>query len=313
MLLGVLAFFILAACSITEIFSRDDNGGDGEPTLILSPTPNLTLTAVFAPAATSAGDAVEPTSATEPDMDSPTITPSADTAEPTAETPPPIAYAETPAAAVAVGVEAFFVDDTPSIDGDLTDWHADMFSLNQIVYGSEYYANEADLSGQFKVAWDSNYLYLGVVVFDTRVTQTASGDLLYLGDSLEILLDTDLAGDAELAELSSDDFQIGLSPGNLNDIAIPEAYLWYPSERAASLPSVQISADLIEGGYVVEAALPWAEVNVSPSDGLTLGFLLSVSDNDMLNMNAQQSVVSFVEIRELQNPTTWSELTLVNP
>jgi hypothetical protein len=267
---------------------------------------------VFAPSATSAGDGVELTATTETDVEAPTGTPEADEAQPT-EAPPSIPYAETPAAAVVDGVQAFYMDDAPTIDGDLTDWAADMFSLSHIVYGSEYYANEEDLSGQFKVAWDATYLYLGVVVFDTRVTQTASGDQLYLGDSLEILLDTDLAGDAEATELSSDDFQIGISPGNLNDIAIPEAYMWYPSDRAASLPGVQIGASLIERGYVVEVAVPWDDVGVSPSDGLTLGFLFSVSDNDMLNMNAQQSVVSFIEGRELQNPTTWGTLSLVNP
>lgn len=312
-LLGTLAFFILTACAITEAFSGGDNGADAQPTLILSPTPNLTLTAVFAPAGTSAGEPIEPTATPETDMESPTNTPGGDEPEPTEEILPSIPYAETPAADVVDGVQAFYLDDAPAIDGDLTDWSAEMFTLNQVVYGSEYYANQDDLSGRFKVAWDATNLYLGVVVFDTRFTQTASGDQLYKGDSLEILMDTDLAGDSELEELSSDDFQIGISTGNLNDIAIPEAYMWYPSERAASLPTVQIAGSLIEGGYVVEVALPWAEVDVSPSDSMTLGFLLSVSDNDMLNMNTQQSVVSFIEGRELQNPTTWSELLLVNP
>jgi hypothetical protein len=312
MLLGVLTFFILAACSVTELFSRGGNGGDGAPTLILSPTPNLTLTAVFSPDTPDDDDMAEPTPTTESDAGTPTNTPEADETQPT-ETTPSIPYAETPAAAVVDGVQAFYMDDAPTIDGDLTDWAADMFALSHIVYGFEYYANEDDLSGRFKVAWDATYLYLGVVVFDTRVTQTASGDQLYLGDSLEILLDTDLAGDAEATELSSDDFQIGISPGNLKDIAIPEAYMWYPSDRASSLAGVQIGANLIERGYVVEVAVPWADVSVSPSDGLTLGFLLSVSDNDMLNMNAQQSVVSFLEGRELQNPTTWGTLSLVNP
>ena len=89
--------------------------------------------------------------------------------------------------------------------------------------------------------------------------------------------------------------------------------MWYPSDKIATLPSVQIGAVLIDGGYVVEAALPWSEVGVSPTNGMTMGFLLSISDNDMQNMNAQQSVVSFSETRELQNPTTWGELLLKNP
>lgn len=312
-IIGMLAFFILAACSVTELFSGGGDTDSGDPTLILSPTPNLTLTAIFAPTATNAEGQLAPTPSPDSAGDPTAEVPDAIETEPAAATPLGIPYSETPSADVTDGLEAFYLDDTPMLDGDLTDWPGEMFSLNNIVYGSEYYANEDDLSGQFKIGWDANNLYLGVVVFDTRFAQTASGEMMYLGDSLEILLDSDLSGDAELEELSSDDFQIGVSPGNLHDVAIPEAYMWYPSDRVSGLPSVQIGAGLIEGGYVVEVALPWAEVSISPSDGMTIGFLLSVSDNDMLNMNAQQSVVSFVELRELQNPTTWSVLTLVNP
>ena len=89
--------------------------------------------------------------------------------------------------------------------------------------------------------------------------------------------------------------------------------MWYPSGRMGSLTDVQIAGVLIDSGYVVEVALPWVDVGVTPFDGLKLGFLLSVSDNDMEAMNAQQSVVSFSPLRELQNPTSWSELELVGP
>jgi hypothetical protein len=313
LLYGLVAVFLFTACSLTSIFSGDEQPDEAAPTLISSPTPNLTVTAVFAQATADAAMEADPTDSGEADVDAPTETPEAAPTEAATAAPTVPAYAETPAAAVVGGVEAYYLDDAPTIDGDITDWAGEMYAITDVVYGSEFYANAADLSGQFKVAWDSSYLYLGVVVFDTRFSQTATGSQLYLGDSLEILLDTDLAGDADQTELSSDDFQIGISPGNLNDVAIPEAYLWYPSERMSSLTSVQIAGMLTNDGYVVELALPWAEVGVAPVDSLNLGFLLSISDNDMENMNAQQSVVSFSALRELQNPTSWSELLLVNP
>jgi hypothetical protein len=312
---GVLAVFLFTACSITRIFSSNDNQPeDTGPTLIVSPTPNLTVIAVFEQATATAAAAEEMNETEEAVVDSPTDTPEAaeatDVATETPESPP---YAETPAVAVSGAVEAYYLDDPPVIDGDLTDWAGEMYSIADVVYGGEYFANADDLSGRFKVAWSSSYLYLGVVVFDTRFSQTATGSQLYLGDSLEILMDTNLAGDAEVTELNSDDFQIGISPGNLNDVAIPEAYMWYPSERMGPLTNVEIAGVLFDGGYAVEVALPWADVGVSPTDSMTLGFLLSISDNDMLNMNAQQSVVSFSAGRELQNPTSWGELLLINP
>lgn len=313
-LYGVAAVFLFSACAVVSLFTGNDAADEDAPTLIVSPTPNLTLTAVFANATANASSMPDPTASDEDAVESPTPT-LEETAEateaPTEEAAPP--YAETPAAAVVAGVEAFYLDDPPTIDGDITDWPGEMFAITDIVYGSEYYANAADLSGQFKVAWSDTYLYLGVVVFDTRFTQTAVGSQLYLGDSLEILLDTNLTGDSGVTELNSDDFQVGISTGNLNDVAIPEAYLWYPSDRMGAISNVEIAGKLIGDGYVVEVALPWAAVGLTPSAEMTLGFLLSVSDNDMLNMNAQQSVVSFSPLRELQNPTTWSELLLLNP
>ena len=314
-LYGVLAVFLFTACSLTRIFSGDNQAEDTAPTDIVSPTPNLHLTEVFGNATANATVVDEPAETDAPGADSPTETPEAETEVtdvPPESTEAP-SYAETPAAAVVEEVEAYYLDDPPVIDGDLTDWVGEMYSITDIVYGGEYFANPADLSGQFKVAWSSSYLYLGVVVFDTRFAQTATGSQLYLGDSLEILLDTNLAGDSDVTELNSDDFQIGISTGNLNDVAIPEAYLWYPSEQMGSLANVQIAGALFDGGYVVEVALPWADVDISPTDGMILGFLLSISDNDMLGMNAQQSVASFSALRELQNPTSWGELLLVNP
>jgi hypothetical protein len=307
-LFGVVILFLFAACSLTGSNSGDNQADDVVPTLIVSPTTNLTVTAVFANATANAPSATTPGTSD----DSPTDTPDSGSAVVPTSALPGIPYQETPAIAVVEPLEAYFLDDAPTIDGDLTDWAGEMYSMKAVVYGGEYYANEADLSGQFKIGWDSTYLYLGVVVFDTRYSQTAAGGQLYLGDSLEILVDANLAGDAAVTELNGDDFQIGISAGNLHDQVIPEAYMWYPSNRMAPLPSVKISGKLISGGWLVEVALPWGEVDVSPSNDLTLGFLLSISDNDMQNMNAQQTVVSFSALRELQNPTSWSELRLVN-
>ena len=199
---GVLAVLVFGACSLLD-GAPSNNGADlGEPTLILSPTPNLTLTAVFSqiPTDVPAEETEVPTA--DASMEDPTTTPEAEVTEPAETALPTVDYAETPAAAVEGKVEAQFLNNAPTIDGLLTDWAGEMYSMTEIVYGSEYFANVEDLSGQFKVGWDEDNLYLGVVVYDTRFAQTASGTQMYMGDSLEILLDTNLAGDSSVTELS---------------------------------------------------------------------------------------------------------------
>jgi hypothetical protein len=60
----------------------------------------------------------------------------------------------------------------------------------------------------------------------------------------------------------------------------------------------------------VELRIPWSVLQVTPSKGMRLGFLLSVSDNDEVSANVQQSMVSNAPKRVFTNPTTWGELVL---
>jgi hypothetical protein len=68
-----------------------------------------------------------------------------------------------------------------------------------------------------------------------------------------------------------------------------------------------------DDGYVIEAAIPWSVFEVSPYTGQNFGFAYSISDNDNPNNNVQQSLVSFVPIRTLSDPTKWGDLNVVKP
>jgi hypothetical protein len=162
-----------------------------------------------------------------------------------------------------------------------------------------------------RVGWDKNYLYLGVRVIDATYVQNASGANLYKGDSVEILLDTNVSADYYLASLSSDDYQLGISPGSPTAGQNMAAYLWYPASAEGPRGNVLIAARPRDDGYVIEAAIPWGIFGVTPFNGQHFGFAFSVSDNDNPNQNVQQSMVSSSPIRILTDPTTWGDLVLV--
>ncbi len=210
-------------------------------------------------------------------------------------------------------VEAVYLNTSPNIDGDIGDWELPMYGMENVVYGSGYYANERDLFGEFKVGWDNQFLYIGVIVRDTMFVQETSGSLLWGGDSVEILLDTDVFGDYTDDQLSSDDFQIGISSGNLKDAPVPNAFLWAPRESARELVTVLAAGRLTEDGYMLELALPWVEVGVTPSGGQHFGFVFSIYDNDAVDQVIQRSVISFAPERLLYDPTTWRDLVLKSP
>jgi len=187
------------------------------------------------------------------------------------------------------------------------------YPADYLVYGAGNWVDAQDLSAKVMVGWDNSYLYLGVHVIDNRYVQNVTGDHLYLGDSLEILLDTNLAADFYVASLSPDDFQLGISPGNPDPGNHPEAYLWFPTTVKGEKTKVRIASQKVDGGYDVEIAVPWTVFEIAPVAGQHFGFAVSVSDNDNRTEDVQQSMVSTVPDRHLTDPTTWGDLILSQP
>jgi hypothetical protein len=310
-------------------------------------TPNLTLTAVFAPQLTllAQTQAAEPSDTMAVPTDIPmTATPTSST--PTAEPSPTPTSPPTPTATLIAittltpvyldlseddeddesddeveeidvrpgqSVIAVYRETPPTIDGDIGDWQLPLYAVENVVAGQGYYANKKDLSAEVKLAWDMQFLYVGALVRDTKFVQEATGPQLWKGDSLELLLDSELANDFEDATLNLDDYQLGISPGNLIDNPNPEAYMWAPRYLAGERTSLVIASRLTDDGYMMEVAIPWSEFDVTPAEGQHYGFLFSVSDNDTADKNAQQSVVSFAPQRLLHDPTAWYDLLLGGP
>lgn len=196
----------------------------------------------------------------------------------------------------------------PNIDGDIGEWEL-VFSVSNVVFQPANWSGTNDNSARFATIWTTENLYLAVKVIDDIHVQTQSGKLLYQGDSLELQFDADLAGDFASTLLSGDDFQLGLSPGDFAGIA-PEAYLWNPSAKTGVPTSVIVMAKATTDGYTLEAAIPWALFNVTPTMFTTYGLALNVSDNDTPGTAEQQSMISSSPARRLTDPTTWGTLIL---
>lgn len=203
------------------------------------------------------------------------------------------------------------MDNPPEIDGELDDWDFDRYAIEYVVFGGQNWNGTDDLSGRAMLGWDNDYLYVAVRVLDDVYAQNASGENLFKGDSLEILLDVDVPGDYYYGALSADDYQIGLSPGSPDPGEDPEAYLWFPRSLQGTPRKVAIDAHSREDEYIIEAAIPWFTFNVSPYNGQHFGFCLSISDNDNHDRNEQQSMVSSAQTRQLSDPMTWGDLTLI--
>jgi hypothetical protein len=311
---AVLVFGVASACQLS---------GSKAPTAFTFPTPDFTGTAIYYSVATSLAPSASPRTAITPSATRPLLPTSTPipvvtatqggtaTLAPTVTLPPTVTSA--PLIRSVGKIVATFLQTPPNVDGNLSQWTLYQYPADFVVYGKDEWSNAQDLSAKVMVGWDYTNLYLGVHVLDDRYIQNSSGEYLYLGDSLEVLMDTNLPADFYVNSLSPDDFQLGISPGSPDPGDDPEAYLWFPRTIKGLRAKVKIAAQDVDGGYDVEVAIPWSVFEVNPAAGQHFGFAFSVSDNDKTTEDLQQSMVSSVPNRHLTDPTTWGDLLLGQP
>ncbi len=297
--------------------------GAAPPTAFNFPLPNLTMTSIFgtalvAPATPPTIPPIEVTSAT--------ASPTSVVETGATDTPTPGATpTQTPVVAIATNtpvapgvptarpngapVSATRLTSAPTIDAILNEWSSGSFNANHIVYGGASWGGSSDASAICYAGWDSTNLYFALRVFDDTHAQVSTGVYLYRGDSVELQFDRDLVSDYYVASQSSDDTQIGFSPGNFGSLS-PEAYRWFPTSLSGPLSSVLVAARQTPQGYEMEIKIPWATLGITPASGSYYGFALSVSDNDQVGTAVQESMVSSVSSRQWGDPTTWGTLYL---
>jgi hypothetical protein len=317
---------VAAALLIAQMACNLPNRSNGGAATQL-PAPNQTLTALFAFTPLAGNPTVTATlppvvTATKAQVSVPTATNTQAPPTPTVTIPPaptstftlvpPRPTATIPGVRGQSPVVAKYLNTPPTLDGDWGEWKnlTTEYPAGFVVFGKNNWENDDDLEASFHVGWDNNYLYLAVKVRDDKYVQNATGENIFKGDSIEILLDSKLQDDYYYNKLSPDDFQLGINPGRPDPGGTKEAYLWFPNNIAGARSGVQIASRLEDGVYRVEVAIPWSVFEITPAAGRHYGFALSVSDNDNGDENLQQTMVSNVAVRHLTDPTSWGDLRL---
>jgi hypothetical protein len=168
----------------------------------------------------------------------------------------------------------------------------------------------------FTLKWDSEYLYMVALVADNTYQQdTGGGADMYKGDSIEILLDTNLKGDYCDHGMSSDDYQLGISAGS--GATAPAAWLWYPLSKAGAKVITASSSITPAGwvatpaGWIMIARIPWNVFGVTPAGGEYYGFAFSVSDDNHPGQNLQDGMISTDPNRTFpSDPTLWGTIEI---
>jgi hypothetical protein len=319
---GAVLLVLLCVCSIGGYLAYEEFLAAPEPT----PLPAV-------PTQPSGGETGEESSEEAGSGSVATVVPEsseATTSPPTAETtteastaiPPaatatlemPTEAAPTEVAQSGSDVEAVRLPAAPTIDGSLAEWaEVPAWSSAFVVYQTAGWDGSDDLEATWRLAWDATNLYVGVEVIDDVHVQTQSGNQIFRGDSVDMQIDTNRDGDYG-PQLSPDDFQFTLSPGDFAALP-PSAFRSQGTMGGQILDApgghhVTITAQPTAVGYNVEAAIPWSDLNLAPSEGMVLGLALNANDNDTPGTAVQEVMKSHVATRTLTDPTGWGTLTL---
>ncbi|KAA3663895.1 MAG: hypothetical protein DWQ04_08520 [Chloroflexi bacterium] len=201
----------------------------------------------------------------------------------------------------------------PTIDGSLSDWPAAVPILSPFrVYQHESWDGSDDVTAVWRIGWDDISLYIGVIVEDDIHAQINTGNQLFKGDSISLQLDTSAIDNGETL-VSPDDYQLDFSPGNFTTLPA-SAFRFQGTAENRMLDAlghaITIEALSTDNGYVIEAAIPWNDLNTRPEAGQVLGAALNVTDNDSVETAVQEVFYSHVSSRTFSNPTSWGTLTL---
>lgn len=204
------------------------------------------------------------------------------------------------------------------IDGDLSDWQGytctTIDQSGQISYGdSSTWSGPQDLSGEVCYAWDSDSLWIAFTIQDDTNVQRFEGSSIWKGDHIEFWFDTQLQLDFDTTEAGSDDYQLGISPGNGQD-ADPSFYIWQPATMMEEYQdTVHWAVEFTPTGYQGEIHILASVLHgLRLATGQTIGASFEPSDTDTPNGSDQETMLSTAPQSSTNwgNPTYWNNLIL---
>ncbi len=199
----------------------------------------------------------------------------------------------------------------PTIDGDLSEWAGrTTYDSPFLVYWDDGWDNTNDGTVRWHLGWDDTSLYIAAQVTDDRHVQTQAGNKVYLGDSLEVQIDTDGGG---ATSLSPREFQVNLSPGDFATTP-PSANLSQGTDGGGMFDAtysyfIAVAARRTGDGYTVEAAVPWPALLTTPGSG-PMAIALNLDDNDRIGQAVQEAMYSNAPNRLFLDPSTWLPFSL---
>ncbi len=174
---------------------------------------------------------------------------------------------------------------TPVLDGSASDevWeYCKWQHIDQLWLGEQ--PQKEDFSGQFKVAWDENNLYILAVITDDSLLDIHPNGLDYYWDDdcLEIFLDEDASGGNHQYNYNAFAYHISLD-GEVTDLAPDSSYRFFDNHclsrriTRGNISTWEIAVRIYDGN---QFELGKENIPKLLKAGKKMGFALAYCDND---------------------------------
>lgn len=187
------------------------------------------------------------------------------------------------------------------------DWGKfDLWQIDNLLEDWTEPESEADCSGEFRLAWSPDGLYMFVEVFDdVRDTDAEEG---YNRDHIEVNIDPQ--NNKPEASYESGQMQITFEPDPAADIRL----FLNDVEEDPDIDITKIVYSFLEknDSYIFEIMFPWAAIGTTPpSAGHIMGFDVTISDDDG---SKRETVLAWNDSDDYDtwnNPADWGTLELL--
>ena len=191
-----------------------------------------------------------------------------------------------------------------TIDGVLSEgiW-ADADS-NDIAYLADATINNNISS--FKTAWDDQNFYIGVTVVDGTVVTGDNGvisDKIYENDSIEVFID----GNNGKSTWDANDFHLFIQHDGTLDVSGGTSGPWGKTDGLDGKMDHKVV--MTDSGFVVEIAIAFEALGVTPGDGTVMGLGMTNNDNDSLTGIARKEII-WNRGHNSGKPATWGTVCL---
>jgi hypothetical protein len=175
----------------------------------------------------------------------------------------------------------------------------------------EKWTGPGDLSAVVRAVRTATDLFLLIEVRDD-VCMHEPGRPFWVGDSIEVFLDTDLVDDPDEERYSDDDRQLFLLPfydGAKWSVVSRGPGLPYPS---GGLEDLEVASVQIDGGYVVEVRIPFGTLHpLRPNESGEIGVDVALNDVDTAGADVTETYITLSGRQDLySDPTRFTRLSI---